>query len=262
MEIVNKYQLSNLAGNVIINFFNKFSNLDISPLPTSTKIGKEFLDGSNIPYLMFKEISITTFQEVEYIFYCRSLIKAIKSLLMNESINKSLVLCYEDKKEIRNNVEYQFFEEQYNCNWWKREELLLLPGQRLLSIILYSDATTLDHMGKSSGHPIFLSLGNIPNSQRNKPESKALIGYLPILKAKDSKTKGSENFRKLQREVFQKCIAILLKPIVEGPELHFVIQGNIVTFIPRISIIIADMAEANKFANIYQPSTTKRPCGK
>jgi hypothetical protein len=49
-------------------------------------------------------------------------------------------------------------------------------------------------MGKSSGHPIFLSLGNIPNSKRNKPESKALIGYLPILKAKDSKTKKSKDF--------------------------------------------------------------------
>jgi hypothetical protein len=117
-------------------------------------------------------------------------------------------------------------------------------------------------MGKSSGHPIFLSLGNIPNSKRNKPESKALIGYLPILKAKDSKTKKSKDFRKFQREVFQKCMTILLKPIAEEPELHYVIRGNIITFIPRISVIIADMAEADKFANVYQPSSAGKPCGK
>jgi hypothetical protein len=49
-------------------------------------------------------------------------------------------------------------------------------------------------MGKSSGHPIFLSLGNIPNSQRNKQESKALIRYFPILKTMDSKIKSSESF--------------------------------------------------------------------
>jgi hypothetical protein len=61
----------------------------------------------------------------------------------------------------------------------------------------------LNYMRKSSEHPIFLSLGNIPNFQRNKPESKALIGYLPILKAKDSRTKNSEEFRKLQQTVFQ-----------------------------------------------------------
>ena len=181
---------------------------------------------------------------------------------MIDSINQSLVLQYEDKREVRGTSEYRIFEEQYNSNWWKREESALLPGQHLLSLIIYSDATTLDRMGKSSGHPIFLSLGNIPNHQRNKPESKALIGYLPILKAKDSKTKNSDNFRKLQREVFHKCMSILLKPIIEGPELHFVIRGRIITFIPRISTIIADMLEANKFANVYQPASSAKPCAK
>ena len=159
-------------------------------------------------------------------------------------------------------MEYRIFGEQYHGNWWKREESELLLGQRLLSLILYSDATTLDHMGKSSGHPLFLSLGNIPNHQRNKLESKALIGYLPILKAKDSKMKKSDRFRKVQREIFQKCISIFLKPIVEEPELHFVVRGNIITFIPRISIIIMNMAEADKFANVYQPASSRRPCGK
>src|SRR5205085_7313576 len=117
-------------------------------------------------------------------------------------------------------------------------------------------------MGKSSGHLIFLSLGNIPNHQRNKPESKVLIGYLLILKAKDSKTKNSNSFWKLPREVFQKCMMILLKPIIEGPELHFVIRGSIITFVPRISTIIADMLEANKFANVYQPASSTKPCAK
>jgi hypothetical protein len=236
--------------------------LDILPLPSSTKAGKKFLDNTTIPHMMFKEISISTFQDVEYTFYYRSLIKTIKSLLMIDSINQSLVLQYDDKKEVNNNVEHRIFEEQYNSNWWKREESTLLVRQRLLSLILYSDATTLDHMGKSSGHPIFLSLGNIPNHQRNKPESKALVGFLPIMKAKDSKTRDSDDFRKMQRVLFHKCMSILLKPIVNEPELHFVIRGNIITFIPRISFIISDMLEANKFANVYQSSSARRPCGK
>lgn len=115
-------------------------------------------------------------------------------------------------------------------------------------------------MGKSSGHLIFISLGNIPNVERNKPESKALVGYLPILKAKDSKTKNSENFRKLQRETFQRCLTILFTPILDGPELHLVVRHNIIPFVPRVSVILADMAEANKFTNVYQPSSSKRPC--
>ena len=203
MEITTKFQLSNSAGDAMIRFFNKFSNLDASPLPSSTKVGRELLDDANIRYMTFKEVSITTFQDNEYILHYRPVIQTIKSLLVIDSINQNLVLDYKEKREIRNNIEHRLFEEQYNCNWWRREESKLSVGQRLLSIIFYSDATTLDHMEKSSGHPVFLSLGNIPNSQRNKPESKALIGYLPILKAKDSKTKNSESFRKLQRTVFQ-----------------------------------------------------------
>ncbi|CAG8776321.1 12929_t:CDS:1, partial [Ambispora leptoticha] len=72
---------------------------DTSLLPSSTKAGKKFLDDSPIPYMMFKEVSITKFQNIEYTFYYQSLIKAIKSLLMIDSINQSLVLQYEDKKE-------------------------------------------------------------------------------------------------------------------------------------------------------------------
>ncbi|RIB23233.1 hypothetical protein C2G38_2171869 [Gigaspora rosea] len=150
IEIINKYWLSNSAGDAFITFFNKFSNLDISPLLPSTKAEKKFLDDTIVPYMMFKEVPVKTFQNVEYIFYYRSLIKTIKSLLMINSINQSLVLQYEDKKE----------------------------------------------------------------------------------------------------------------PIVEGPKLHFVMRGNIITFIPRISIIIADMVEADKFTNIYQPSCSRWPCAK
>ena len=116
-------------------------------------------------------------------------------------------------------------------------------------------------MGKSSEHSLFLSLGNISNCQRNKPESKALVAYLPIIKAKDSKTKNSENFRRLQRNVFQRCLTILLKPILEEPELHFLVCHEVITFVPQVSVILADMAEADKLTNVYQPSSSKKPCG-
>ena len=87
MKIVNKYQLSNSADDAFINFFNKFANLDTSPLLPSTKTEKEFLDESTLPYMMFKEIPIKKFENVEYIFYYRLLIKAIKFLIIIDSIN-------------------------------------------------------------------------------------------------------------------------------------------------------------------------------
>ena len=51
-----------------------------------------------------------------------------------------------------------------------------------------------DHLSKTSEHPIYISLRNIPNWVRNKPNSKVLIGYLPKLKAKDNTTRNSEFF--------------------------------------------------------------------
>ena len=104
MKIVHKHQLSNSASDAIINFFNKFSNLDTSPLPLLTRIGKELLDNSTIPYMKFKEVLIVTFQNVEYSFYYQSLIKTIKSLIMIDSINQSLVLDYNDKREVINSM--------------------------------------------------------------------------------------------------------------------------------------------------------------
>jgi len=61
--------------------------------------------------------------------------------------------------------------------------------------MLYSDATTLDHFGKSSRHPIFVTIGNIPSYLRNKPEAKALVGIIPILEG-SKQQKETKEFRK------------------------------------------------------------------
>jgi len=261
MELICKHRLPNSAGDSIIKFFDKFSGLNVSPLPTSTNIGRQFLDNADIRYTSFKDVTITTFQDIEYTLHYRPIIQAVKSLLVIDSINQNFALNYVKKWEMKNGIEHQIYEEQYNCDWWWQEESNLIADRRLLSLIFYSDATTLDHMGKSSGHPLFISLGNIPNFQRNKPESKALVAYLPILKPKDNKTKNSDGFRKLQRNVFQRCLRVLIEPILRSPELYFVIRGEAVAFTPRISVILADMPEADKYTNVYQPSSSKRPCG-
>jgi len=98
-----------------------------------------------------------------------------------------------------------------------------------LSIILYSDGTTFDGLGKTSGHPVFLMLRNVPNWVRNLPESKILLGFLP--KVQDSGIKTTEVFRSLQREIFHKCFNIMLWPLLEKPDmLCFGINGQAKTF--------------------------------
>src|ERR1043166_4138054 len=143
--------------------------------------------------------------------------------------------------------------EQYESNWWKKEEKKIPIDNQLLSIIIYADSTTCDYLGKTSEHPIYISLGNIPNWQRNKPNSKVLVGYLPKLKAKDNITKNSESFRRLQRQVFQKCLRILLSPILNQNDMYFVVKNEVQQFTPKISVIIADLAETATFTAMYLP---------
>ena len=95
---------------------------------------------------------------------------------------------------------------------------------------------------------------------RNKPNSKVLVGYLPKLKAKDNTTKNSEFFRRLQRQVFQRCLRILLSPILNQNDMYFVVKNEIHAFTPKISVILADLAEAATFTATYLPSTSRRPC--
>ncbi|PKY60818.1 hypothetical protein RhiirA4_431393, partial [Rhizophagus irregularis] len=142
----------------------------------------------------------------------------------------------------------RIFSEQYNCNWWQQTESQLKIGSRVLSIILYSDATLCD------------SLGNIPSWQRNKKNAKVLLGYMPILQSKNQATRNSDNFRKLIRKVTKRCWSILLRPIMKLDELELNIKNVQITFAPRISVFLADMLEANAITCTYKSANCKMPC--
>lgn len=156
-------------------------------------------------------------------------------------------------------VKVRIFGEQYECDWWHKAEEALPPLNHLLSIILYSDATTFDGLGKSSGHPVFLTLGNFPNWLRNKPEAKVLLGFLP--KVQDSMIKTTEGFRSLQREVYHRSLEIMLGPLAEKPDgLYFGIKRRPVIFTAKVSVFLADMLEANEVTATYKSAQCKMPC--
>ena len=253
MEIVMEYQLSDSCGDRIIKLINKSKNSKESSLPTSTKEGRKFLDVSEFPYMKFKKVPITSFHNVDYYFYYQSIIHGIKVLLLQSEINEEFIFKYQKS----NNSSYG---EQFESNWWYIAEKNIPIDNYLLSIIIYADSTTCDHLGKTSEHPIYISFGNIPNWVRNKPDAKVLVGYLPKLKAKDNFMRNSELFRRLQRQMFQRCLQILLSPILNKNDMYFVIRNEVYPFTPKISVILADMTEANTFTMTYLPSTSRRPC--
>ena len=238
MEIVMEYQLSNSCGDRIIKLIDKSRRSpDENRLPKSTKEGHKFLDVNEFPYMKFKTVPITNFQDTIYNFYYQPIIHGIKVLLLQSDVNEEFIFKYRNSETY-----FKTYGEQNESDWWNVTQKNIPPDNHLLSIIIYADSTTCDHLGKTSEHPIYISLGNIPNWMRNKPNSKVLIGYLPKLKAKDNTTRNSEFFRKLQRQVFQRCIRILLSPILNQTDMHFVVKNEIQLFTPKISVILADLA--------------------
>ena len=134
-------------------------------------------------------------------------------------------------------------------------------GAKLLSLILYSDATTTDTLGKSQLHPIYLSMGNIPTWRRNKSDAKQLLGYLPILEAVSGVEKKSSAYKNLVREIFHKSLCQLLKPIISLKDsVDLLVNNELFWFFPCICVIITDWPEAASFCLVYKSPNGAHPC--
>ena len=106
-----------------------------------------------------------TYKEETYYFHYRPIFDAIKELLSNKEIFDNCTFKYTSLYHEGQRIYY----EQYNGDWLERVQNSLPRDAKVLSIILYSDATTCDHLGKTSEHPIYLTLGNIISWCRINP---------------------------------------------------------------------------------------------
>ena len=91
MELVVEGNISNRIGDNIIRFFNKYSNLEESPLPKTTKSGKDYLNDIKSPSVDFKEKVVATYSGVEFTLYYHPIFRAIQTLLQRPGITDSFV---------------------------------------------------------------------------------------------------------------------------------------------------------------------------
>ncbi|RHZ76423.1 hypothetical protein Glove_197g95 [Diversispora epigaea] len=281
MALVTNYNLSNEATNVnrfcinlkkskylknpksilgtcivVIHFFNEHSNLPLSPLPKNAKKGRELMEKMKIPTLTSKKHKILTHNNIDYYLFYHPVLNCIKNILSISDISQNFILRFENFKYKGEKA----YSEQYTGNWWKNTEASLPHGSNLLSIILYSDATTTDTLGKSSLHPIYISIGNISTKRRNKSDAKQLLGYLPILKAKDKSEKKSKDFKKLVRLTFHNSMKFLLDPLFAEKGIDLEVDNKTFWFFPHISTIICDWPEAATFSLVYKSTNSNFPC--
>jgi hypothetical protein len=98
MLLVTNHKLSNKAGNDIIHFFNKHSNLTTSPLPKNIEKGQAFMNNMKFSNLEFSKVLITNHESKDYYLYYQNLIYCIKNILSVPNITQDFALCYKNYK--------------------------------------------------------------------------------------------------------------------------------------------------------------------
>ncbi|CAG8451521.1 6653_t:CDS:2, partial [Cetraspora pellucida] len=248
-DFVIRHQLSYTTGDAVLKFVKKYSQIPKKTLPRSTKEGLYFLDTLEKNYIKFFSTPVEKIRGQEYSFKYHPIISAVKEILQDQEIALN---C--GRRE-------RIYSEFYNCNWWCRVQQLIPTGHKVLAIILYSDATTLDRLGKNSRHPIFISLGNIPTNLRNKAKAKALVGFIPTLEGTMEERKTPE-FRQLIRLTFHKCINILMEPLrlQYRSGILLKVNSNNSKFNMVLASIIGDWPENCKSCLTYNGASCAYPC--
>ena len=257
MELLTKWNLSDACSSDILKFSRKICCDDVT-LPTSVKQGRQLLDQINVSHLSFKKAPIMTYKEETYYLHYRPIFDAIKELLSNKEILDNCIFEFNSLYHEGQRI----YHEQYNGEWWERVQNSLPRWARVLSIILYSDATTCDHLGKSSEHPVYLTLGNITSWRRNKPDAKVLLGYLPQLKAKTISQKRSKSFRLIKRILYQYSLDILARPLLDYQEDGFDLKtdNGVLWCYPFISIMLGDLPENSAVTLTFNSANCRHPC--
>ena len=96
MTLVTKHNLNNQTSNAIINFFNKHSNLPISPLPKNILAGQKFMDDMDLSHLANYKHRILVHNDIEYFIHYCPVKNCIENLLSNPEITEHFAYDYEN----------------------------------------------------------------------------------------------------------------------------------------------------------------------
>jgi hypothetical protein len=258
MKLITKWNLSDACSSEILQFSKSIAREEIV-LPSSVKQGRKFVDQLAKPYISFKKVPIMLYNEEIYYLHYQQIFDAIKELLSNDDILEHCIFKFTP-------LHYQnqrIFREQFNGKWWEKTQSTLPGGANILSIILYSDATNCDQLGKTSEHPVYLTLGNIPVWRRSKPDAKVLLCYLPILKAKTNSEKRSKSFLIAKKALYHYAFDIIMQPLLQYKDKGFDLQTNNGEFwcFPYISTLLGDIPE-NATQTLTYSTNGKHPCHK
>jgi len=99
MQITTKFRVQDPLADAFIRFFNKYSNRDDNPLPSTSRVGREFIENLQLPNFKWRKKKILEYKGKEYIFEHRTVLDGIHQILMNKSITEDFIFEYKSSTD-------------------------------------------------------------------------------------------------------------------------------------------------------------------
>jgi hypothetical protein len=90
------YKLSNNVGDAFLKFLHKHANLPKKTLPSSTRIGLQFLDNLKKKHTLFNSLPVSNINNIIYDFEYRPIISGIEEIVNNAEIAEELIFDYNE----------------------------------------------------------------------------------------------------------------------------------------------------------------------
>ncbi|GJP55090.1 hypothetical protein CLOM_g14071 [Closterium sp. NIES-68] len=194
------------------------------------------------------------------ILWCRQTWACVADLYSNPANAEGFVAELEDSSE---SEEAHRFTEPSTGSFWREAVAGLPDGASIAAVILYSDATELAKDGSATGHPVYVSLGNISSGERWKPHGRRLAALLPDFSKHVVKPGVDVARRRL--EIFHTCLEKILEKQkeVESTGMRMKDPLGVVRYVrPLLYAYVGDYPEQCKVAGTKMGNQTRFPCPK
>ncbi|GJP66186.1 hypothetical protein CLOP_g23090 [Closterium sp. NIES-67] len=194
------------------------------------------------------------------ILWCRQTWACVADLFSNPANAEGFVAELEDSSE---SEEAHRFTEPSTGSFWREAVAGLPDGASIAAVILYSDATELAKDGSATGHPVYVSLGNISSGERWKPHGRRLAALLPDFSKHVVKPGVDVARRRL--EIFHTCLEKILEKQkeVESTGMRMKDPLGVVRYVrPLLYAYVGDYPEQCKVAGTKMGNQTRFPCPK
>ncbi|KAG8724983.1 hypothetical protein FRC09_011011 [Ceratobasidium sp. 395] len=186
--------------------------------------------------------------------WMRNALDIVKQLLQDKRLGK--FMDFKAKKKWTSPARTERVRDEINtADWmWEVQAEIEVNDEHgtVIPIIISSDETKLTSFsGDKKAHPVYLTIGNLPKRLRRRTSKRGnvLLGYLPVAKLDCVSDKEMRRFQR--RDLFHKCMGIILAPLREACETGveaLCADGGVRRIYPALASYIADFPEQCKVA--------------